>query len=393
MPFKEFSIVSQREEFCRLALEEGANVSELCRRFGIGRTSAYVWLGRYEASGLAGLADRSSRPKTSPRQTSAPVERAVLTLRAEHPTWGGRKLRKVLERSGLKDPPSASTITEILRRHGKLDGPRAGVAREYVRFEHAAPNDLWQMDFKGHFAMREGRCHPLTVLDDHSRYALELGACTNERTHTVQERLERVFRCYGLPWRMLADNGPPWGSTGPDRYTPLGVWLLDLDIRMSHGRPYHPQTQGKDERFHRTLKGDLLAFESFAGIAEAQRAFDAWRDIYNHKRPHEGIGMAVPADRYRPSSRRMPDRIASPEYEMGAQTRKIDEHGRFRFMRRQLRCPKAFVGKTLALRTTEADGVFDLCYRHHVLAQIDLRQNVVQPVRDVSEHLPTMSPV
>ena len=393
MPFKESSIVSQRGEFCRLALLPGANVSELCRRFGIGRTTGHKWLDRYRAEGLAGVEDRSRRPRASPQRTSASVELEVLSLRAEHPCWGGRKLRRLLEWSGMERPPSASTITEILRRHGKLDGPRAGETRGHIRFEHVEPNDLWQMDFKGHFAMREGRCHPLTVLDDHSRFALELGACANERRATVQGRLEDVFRRYGLPWRMLADNGPPWGSVGPERHTMLTVWLLDLDIELCHGRPYHPQTQGKDERFHRTLKGELLDRASFVGIAEAQRAFDGWREIYNNQRPHEGIGLEVPASRYRPSQRRMPDRIATPEYEPGVQVRKVDVNGQFQFKGRRLRCPKAFVGKPVALRATAADGVFDLCYRRHVLAQVDLRQNIVQPVHHVPEHPHTISPV
>jgi transposase InsO family protein len=393
MPFKESSIVSQREEFCRLALLPGANVSELCRRFEIGRTAGYLWIGRYREEGAAGLSDRSRRPRESPLRTSPEREAEVLALRSEHPCWGGRKLRRVLERSGVEGVPSASTITEILRRHGKLDGPGAGEARAFIRFEHAEPNMLWQMDFKGHFALREGRCHPLTLTDDHSRYALEIGACTDERTATVKARLEGVFRRYGLPQRILADNGPPWGSTGPERHTPLTVWLLDLDVPVSHGRPYHPQTQGKEERFHRTLKTELIDRTSFASIDDAQGAFDAWRAIYNSKRPHEAIGLETPASRYRASERAMPETLAPPEYETAAHVRKVDGNGRLRFKRHKLRCPKAFVGKHLALRATAADGVLDLCYRHHVLAQVDLRQNIVQPVRHVPEHLSALSPV
>ena len=210
----------------------------------------------------------------------------MLEVRAAHPAWGGRKIAAVLKREGAK-APSASTITEILRRAGALTGPGAGEARAWTRFEHPSPNDLWQMDFKGHFALEQGRCHPLTVLDDHSRYALEIGACGNEQTATVQDRLTAVFRRYGLPWRILADNGPPWGTSGsPQRHTPLTVWLLDLGVAVSHGRPFHPQTQGKDERFHRTLKAEVLDGRSFKRLATAQAAFDAWRQVYNAKRPH-----------------------------------------------------------------------------------------------------------
>jgi transposase InsO family protein len=276
--------VSLREEFCRLALQPGVNRSELCRRYGVSRKTGYKWLHR-GAEGISGLQDRSRRPHTSPRKTASEMETQVLDQRAEYPCWGGRKLKRVLENDGVEGVPAASTITQILRRNGKLDGPRAGERREYVRFEHPDPNDLWQMDFKGHFAIGQGRCHPLTVIDDHSRYALEIGACANERTGTVRARLERLFERYGLPHRMLTDNGPPWGAKSPEGHTMLTVWLLDLEIGIVHGRPYHPQTQGKDERFHRTLKAEVIERHSFGELGEAQQAFDAWREIYNSKRP------------------------------------------------------------------------------------------------------------
>lgn len=387
MPFKECSAMSLREEFCRLAMESGANVSALCRSYGISRKAGYKWLRRFEAEGVAGLEGRSRRPRSSPDKTTAEIEAMVLDRRAAYPCWGGRKLKRVLENEGVEGVPSASTITQILRRNDKLDGPRAGGKRDYVRFEHPEPNDLWQMDFKGHFATGQGRCHPLTVIDDHSRYALEIGACANEQSATVRARLERVFESSGLPHRMLTDNGAPWGAKSPGGYTKLTVWLLDLEIGVIHGRPYHPQTQGKDERFHRTLKTEVIDRDSFSELAQAQRAFDAWRETYNTKRPHEGIGLAVPADRYRRSERAMPSRIDPPDYEADAQVRKVDARARIYFKGRKFRCPEAFIGRQLALRTTDTDGLFDLCYRRHVLAQVDLHQNIVQPVTHVPEHL------
>lgn len=288
MPFKECSLMDVRAEFCRLALAEGVNRRELCRRWKISPATAYKWLERYRCDGVAGLADRSRRPLASPLRTAGALEDRVLAVRSEHPAWGGRKIRRVLQNEGVALVPSASTITEILRRHGRLDGPGAGETRHWTRFEHAEPNDLWQMDFKGHFAMRAGRCHALTVLDDHSRYALEVGACDNERGTTVRARLEALFERYGLPLLMLADNGSPWGTAGSEeRHTVLTVWLLDLGIGITHGRAYHPQTQGKEERFHRTLIAEVVNGRLFGDIAEAQKAFDAWRPIYNDKRPHE----------------------------------------------------------------------------------------------------------
>ena len=322
-----------------------------------------------------GLADRSSRPTSSPRRTPDGLEAMVLTVRREHPAWGGRKIRRVLENQGLAKPPSASTITAILRRHELLDGPGSGEKRDWVRFEHPQPNDLWQMDFKGHFAMAEGRCHPLTVLDDHSRYNLDLSACANEQGETVKARLERLFKLYGLPRRMLADNGAPWGTVGsPDRHTRLTVWLLDLGVDISHGRPYHPQTQGKEERFHRTLKAEAIGNRCFANLEAVQAAFDRWREVYNSIRPHEAIGMEVPASRYVPSPRSMPEVISPPEYEPQVQVRTIHKGGYLTFKGREFNCSKAFAGRAVALRPTPTDGVFDVCYRTHCLTQIDLRK-------------------
>jgi transposase InsO family protein len=386
------SALDRRLEFVRLARAPGCNFSELCRRFDVSRSDGYKWKGRYEAAGPAGLEERSRRPLSSPGRTAPELEAAVLGVRAAHPAWGGRKIRKVLQLAGW-DAPAASTITEILRRHGRLDGPGAGEARAWARFEHAAPNDLWQMDFKGHFALASGRCHPLTVLDDHSRYALEIGACGDEREATVRERLTEVFRRYGLPLRLLADNGPPWGSAGPERHTRLTVWLLDLGVAVSHGRPYHPQTQGKDERFHRTLKAEVLDGRPLADLAGAQTAFDRWREVYNAKRPHEALGLETPASRYRMSERPMPERIEPPDYEPQAHVRKVHDTGWISFKGRQINCSKAFVGRRLALRATNTDGVFDLCYRSHVLAQVDLRQNITQTVLDVPERVSSMSSV
>lgn len=225
--------------------------------------------------------------------------------------------------------PSASTITDILRRYGCLDGPGVGETRHWTRFEHAEPNDLWQMDFKGHFAMRTGRCHPLTVLDDHSRYSLTIDACDNERTATVQAHLEKLFERHGLPRRILTDNGSPWGTWGSsERHTVLTVWLMDRGVMVVHGRPYHRQTRGKDERFHRTLKSEVLDGRIFETLTQAQTAFEEWRHVYNTRRPHEALGLATPATRYRPSPRSMSHRIAPPEYEPQAQVRKVRANGR-----------------------------------------------------------------
>ena len=298
MPFREVSIVDQRREFIAFAMKEGANIRELCRRFGISRQTAYKWLERYRREGLAGLSDHSRRPKTSPRRTAPTMEAKVLGLRdLSNNVWGGRTIKFRLEKLGETGVPAASTITEILRRYDRLT--EAGATAHpgpWQRFERPSPNELWQMDYKGHIAMHGGgRCHPLTVLDDHSRYNIVLAACGDERGETVSGHLRPAFRCYGLPLAMLMDNGTPWGEPSGDSYTGFTVWLMRLGIKVLHGRPYHPQTQGKEERFHRTLKAEVFNGKSFRDLADCQRAFDKWRPRYNHERPHQAIGMATPA--------------------------------------------------------------------------------------------------
>jgi transposase InsO family protein len=364
--------MSLRAEFVRLAASGEVGLRELCRRFGISAPTGYKWLERYRSQGFDGLRERSRRPRHSPSRTAAQVERAVVELREQHPAWGARKLHARLVALGVQQVPASSTITGILHRQGLVDPAESAKHKPFQRFEHAAPNLLWQMDFKGHFAMEQGRCHALTVLDDHSRFALCLSACGNERTETVQERLTRAFRRYGLPECILCDNGSPWGNDAEHPYTPLGAWLMRLGTHVCHGRPYHPQTQGKDERFHRTLKAEVLREERFADLAHCQRRFDAWREVYNHQRPHEALGMQVPAGRYRPSPRSFPERLSPVEYEPGSLVRRVNDGGRISYKGRVFSIPKAFDGYPVALRTTLSDGVFDVLFCQFTVAQIDL---------------------
>ena len=374
MPWEEVSIMSQRREFVTLAQCEGTNIRELCRRFGISPTTAYKWLGRFRGGGTAGLAELPRRPHCSPKRTAPEIEQAVLQVRDTHPAWGGRKLRAWLLGRGHRGVPSPSTITAILRRHSRIDSAQSVKHTPWQRFEHAEPNQLWQMDFKGHFAMGEGRCHPLTVLDDHSRFALGLAACGDERGKTVQGQLTSIFRRYGLPERMVMDNGGPWGHDGEHPYTPLTVWLLRLGIAVSHGRPYHPQTQGKDERFHRTLKAEVLQGSIFRDLDQCQQVFDRWRGVYNFERPHEALDLAVPSSRYRVSQRPFPEGLPPLEYGPEDQVRKVQAQGIIWMKGREYKVGKAFRGLPVALRPTDADGVWNVFFLTYNIAQIDLRE-------------------
>jgi transposase InsO family protein len=392
MPWRELSVIDQREEFVRLALRAGTKMGELCRRFGISRSNGYKWVERYLAGGRAELADRSRRPHCSPTRTADAVEAEVLRIReSSNNAWGGRKIAASLKRGGATVVPAPSTITEILRRHGKLDQRASEHPGPYQRFERAQPNELWQMDFKGDFAVGRGSCHPLTVLDDHSRYSLGLEACANQQDQTTRGRLLPVLRRYGLPVAMLMDNGSPWGDSGGGPYTAFSVWLMRLGVRVAHGRPYHPQTQGKDERFHRTLKAEVLAGRYFADLTECQRAFDRWRHVYNHERPHQAIDMATPGERYRPSSRSFPETLAPIEYGPDDVVRKADQNGDISFRGRRVRLGKAFRDQPIALRPTDADGVFAVYFCIQQIGVIDLTADAksARGLVDIATAMPT----
>lgn len=372
MPWKEVSLMSQRKEFVMLFNQPGINKSALCNRFSISRKTGQKWVQRYAAQGDAGLIDHSRKPHRSPGKTDHTMEQHILALR-DQTGWGGRKLHRRLRDLGHDNVPQPSSISSILKRHGRITQGASSAHPAWQRFEHEAPNQLWQMDFKGHFALQQGRCHPLTVLDDHSRFSLCLQACGNEQGTTVQAQLTTTFQDYGLPERMTMDNGAPWGSDLTHGYTPLTVWLIRLGVRVSHSRPYHPQTQGKDERFHRTLKDELLVRHTFHNLLDCQDHFDRWRHRYNLERPHEALNMAVPVSRYRPSPRSYPDTLPPIEYAPNGEIRKVQHKGIIFFRGNQFKISSAFRGYPVSLQPTQTDGVFRVYFCHHKITQIDIR--------------------
>lgn len=372
MGWKESNRVSERLDFVMLASVEGANFSELCRRFEISRKTGYKWLSRWRDEGADGLVDQSRRPSNAPSRTSADVEQSVIDVRAAHPAWGGRKIRRCLQNRGL-DPPAASTVTSILRRRGLIDEEEARKHRAFSRFERSKPNELWQLDYKGDFELCSGkRCYPLTLLDDHSRFALTVHACANQQRTTVQQQLKTVFRTYGIPDAIYVDNGAPWGTAYRwARHTKLTTWLMRHDIEVIHGRPHHPQGRGKIERFHRTMKLEVLQDRQFCNLKQVQATFDPWRSMYNHERPHDALGLDVPSQHYEPSERSFQEKTQPYEYSSHFITRRPNSGGQIKLHGQTYRLSEIYNDQKVGLLPTTDNGIWDVYYCRFRVGQIN----------------------
>src|SRR5579871_3165173 len=301
MPWQESSVLEERLRFVVLASRKEKPIKELCREFQVSRQTGYVWLRRYQAGGSTQVMDRSRRPLTSPRRCSDEIEEAVVALRQQYPDWGAPKLKTLLDQQWPEVRICERTIHRILVRRNLLqESDRHRPAQE--RFEREAPNQLWQMDFKGPQGFnREAPVGPLSVLDDHSRFLIRLRHLGSTQAEGVRQTLQEAFEAVGLPDAILVDHGTPWWNCmNPWGITDLSVWILRQGVQLLHSGFRHPQTQGKVERMHGALQ---RAVRRRAADPTDQGWLDSFRHEYNHVRPHAGIGMQTPATRWMPSSR------------------------------------------------------------------------------------------
>lgn len=325
MPWQESSVLEQRLRFVIAASRKRESMSGLCREFGISRQTGYKWLKRYEAEGSRAMADRSRKPERSPARTAAAIEEVVAELRRERPDWGAPKLQVLLaERWGGQKPIAVRTLHRILQRHGLIEAQDSHRAAP-LRFQRSQPNELWQMDFKGSPKNNTAGVGPLSILDDHSRYLMDLRQLGSTRMEGVRATLERCFQQCGVPEAMLMDHGTPWwNAASPWGLTEVAVWIMRQGIRLRYSGIGHPQTQGKVERMHAALaratrrrRADLLE----------QGWLDEFRHEYNHLRPHEALDMATPASRWRPSARLYQCNPGEWEYPAHMQTVRLAGEG------------------------------------------------------------------
>lgn len=361
MPWTERKKMDIKAEFIQKMIQKQQCVSSLCAEYKISRKTAYKWQKRYLEEGILGLEERSKKPNKVSKITEDDAINLIVNIRNKFPAWGARKLRQYLINQDL-DVPSERTFNRILKKQDLISHEASIKSQKFIRFERERPNELWQMDFKGHFQLEKGRCHPLTILDDHSRFAICLKASYAETEVMVREALKESFRCYGLPEAMTMDNGPPWKGSYPWRFSKLTIWLMRLGIKISHSRPGHPQTQGKDERFHRSLKEEVLQYYQFKNLKDTQNRFDLWRDIYNNERPHEGINLKCPKERYTVSPRKYSEKLPEIVYEENDFLRKVGKNGVVDFLGMKYFIGEHFCGEYVGFRPQPKNGCYDVYF-------------------------------
>jgi len=372
--------MEQRVEFVVRAVSQKETMAGLCRAFGVSRPTGYRWRKRYEqAKSFTALHEISRRPHRSPQRSNTGIEERVVELRQQY-GWGAKKMAVLLSEAGTEMP--VITIHRILKRRGLVREEDVH-ARAVERFERSAPNELWQMDSKGEYRGPEGACHPLSIVDDHSRYAVGLHALPRLTSDEAYPCLVKTFQRYGVPEAMLMDHGSLWWSmTNGYGLTWLSVRLIEQGIRLHYGRIGHPQTQGKVERFHRTLKEAIRHRGRPQRWAEWPVALEEFRRTYNEVRPHEGIGMQRPAQRYRPSSRVYQPQPADWEYPPGSVVKCLNTQGCLDW-----RGERWFVCEALAGRPVRVEPVEHLLlvsYQHMYVREIDQKRRESRPL--VLEH-------
>ena len=366
MPWKDKTVENLRQEFI-IAVQSNQNFSAVCREFNITRKTGYKWLERSQNN--ESLSNKSRAPLTIANRTPKEIEELIVLLRIQNPGWGAKKLKQVLENQNFV-LPSAKTVNNILNRYGCISKEESLKHKPFVRFEKENCNDMWQTDFKGEFRMLDGNyCYPLNIFDDHSRYALVVHPVTST-ANIVIPTFQEAFRRYGLPNSVLSDNGAQFAGFRQG-FTQFEKWLMEHDILPIHGRIKHPQTQGKIERFHRTMKQELLKYRTPEDIEDAIRLLGEWQVKYNTVRPHEALGLRCPSEVYQASSRVYDETPKEYIYSGQYHVIKVNTWGYVRFDRWQVFLSETMAGEYIEFRPNPCRDSFNACFRNFVIAEFD----------------------
>ena len=380
MPWKECKPMDERLRFIARLLE-GEKMSPLCREFGISRPTGYKIFNRYKDCGLQGLNDRSRAPYRQANRLPYQVERTILGIKKEHPTWGARKIRdKLIRQFPMVPTPAISTVHAVLDRHGlvkrkkrrryKAEGTPLVAARQ--------PNELWCADYKGEFMLGNKQyCYPLTISDYSSRYLISCEGVKSTKADLAFTIFESAFREFGLPSAIRTDNGVPFASGNAlFGLTRLSVWWLRLGISLQSIKPGHPEQNGRHERMHLTLKKEATKPASYNFLQQQER-FDRFIEVYNNERPHQALGGAYPGDVYTPSPRAYAP-PAEPEYPFHDRTKLVTRCGRICLGRRKINLSSVFAGQLVGIREVDQD-IWQVSFLEYDLGYFDEKRDRVEP--------------
>ena len=376
MPWKSETMNDVRKEFALKALASGANLSALCREYGVTRKTGRQWRERAKRDGINRLAEHSRRPRSNPARLTEETACQIVRLKLMHPTWGPQKLCELYRRAYHRRL-SVSSCHRVLKKSGLVQPRRRRVRRAPAVVLGAAqarePNDVWTVDYKGWWRLRDGtRCEPLTVRDAFSRYLLSAQVLASTRTECVQAEFLRLFQLHGLPKVIKSDNGSPFAATG----APLGLSTLSagwvaLGIDLEHSRPGHPQDNGAHERLHKDLQVEVASRVQPDQRAQ-QAALDLWREEYNHQRPHQALRQRCPAEVYRRSPRALPPAPLPADYGAGYFPRKVDLNGAIKWHGQSIWITTVLAGHEVGLRFAAADRL-EVWFHHLYLGAINLQ--------------------
>lgn len=364
MPWESKTVEDLRKEFV-IAAQNSSNFSSLCREFGISRKTGYKWIERYNTG--ESLSDKSRSPLNIANKTPDDIEELIVSLRIDNPGWGAKKLKGVLEKQG-HDIPCVKTVNNILNRYGCISAEESAKHTPFVRFEKDCCNEMWQTDFKGEFRMADNNyCYPLNIFDDHSRFVIKI-APSLTTANTVIPVFRSAFEEFGMPESVLSDNGAQFAGFRQG-FTQFEKWLMNHNVLPVHGRFKHPQTQGKIERFHRTMKDELLKHTVMQDINDADYKFQMWRKKYNTVRPHEALGMKCPAEIYTPSKRIYTETVKPYEYGGQFHVIKVNSWGYVRFDKWKIYLSETMVNEHIEFRPNPHGDSFIACYRNFKIAE------------------------
>jgi len=382
MPWQHRDLMSQRTEFALRALQTD-NFRALCREYGISPRVGYKWKNRLLEEGMGRMEEHSRRPKSTPNALSEEEVCRIVALRVRHRHWGARKLQEIYSRRH-GEAPSESSFKRVFERTGLVEkrrkrraslGGSIGDTRKAV-----SSNEVWTIDFKGWWHDAQGRCEPLTIRDEWSRYLLEVRALENARTETVRACFERIFERYGLPQAIRSDNGSPFSSSRSIMgLSKLSAWWVALGIDLLRGRPAHPQDNGGHERMHKDISRELEGTR----YQDRQSALDVWRREFNEERPHESLGMKMPSEVYEHSKKRWEGSPEQLDYE-GLMTRRVNKTGQIRVENQLIFLSTALHGWDVGLKALR-DGTLEVYFARLLLGHLQPDTASFTPILPRSE--------